>query len=78
MATVKITTREGYSDCECCGSYEWEEASVKVDGREVLDHRGDTHLGGGCWHNWDDAVRAILEAMGHTVEIDRYHCGADF
>ena len=75
MADVKITTREGWSICDCCGSYEWEEVSVKVNGREVLDHGGDTHLGGDMWHDWDAAVRAILEAMGHTVEIDRNHCG---
>jgi hypothetical protein len=75
MALIKITTREGYSHCECCGSYDWEEASVQLNGREILDHRGDTHMGGGCWHEWDTAVKSILEAMGYSVQIERNHCG---
>lgn len=78
MANITITTREGYSDCECCGSYDWEEISVKKDGTEILEHYGDGHLGGGVWHDWDQALLAVLEAMGHTVTIDRNHCGSKF
>lgn len=75
MANIKVTTREGWSDCECCGSYEWEEVSVIMDGREILEHSGDTHLGGNCWHDWDQALKAVLEAIGHKVEIHRNHVG---
>ena len=46
-----------------------------MDGREILEHSGDTHLGGNCWHDWDQALKAVLEAIGHKVEIHRNHVG---
>lgn len=70
VSVVKITGFRGWSDCEDCGSYDWETFTVKVDGSVVLSHDGDGHLGGGVWHEWEDAVVEILTAMGHAVEID--------
>lgn len=70
MSDVKITGSQGWGTCEDCGSYDWETFTVEVDGVVVLSHDGDSHLGGGVWHEWEDAVREILTAMGHAVEIE--------
>lgn len=67
---VQIFTTEGSGHCDDCGYYSWETAKVLVDGDKlVLDHTGDDHLGGGRWYDWQDAVREILTALGHEVEI---------
>lgn len=70
MSDIKITGTQGWDDCETCGSYDWEKFTVTVDGREVLNHAGDSHLGGGTWYSWEAAVSDILGALGHTVTID--------
>lgn len=60
----------GYGDCETCGSYSWERIRVIADDeREVLDHHGDDHTGGGLWTEPEDALREVLEALGHEVEF---------
>lgn len=70
MSKITIAGSNGYDECDCCGSFEWETYIVKVDGEVVLDHTGDTHMGGGVWYCWEEAVRDILTAMGHTVEVN--------
>lgn len=70
MPNIKITGREGWSDCDDCGPYDWENINVEVDGKQVLRHSADDHMGGGMWRDWQTAVRDILTAMGHTVEIN--------
>ena len=68
--TIRITGTSGCDTCECCGGYSWERYRVELDGKPVLDHRGDGHLGGGEWHSWEDALREILPALGFALEID--------
>lgn len=67
---VKIEYSSGWGDCECCGSYSWEKAIVTLNGREVLNHTGDTHLGGGVWVEWSESLSAILPALGFDIEIE--------
>lgn len=67
---LQLFFSEGGGDCDDCGSYSWERVQVLADGeRLVLDHLGDDHLGGGLWHEPRDALRDVLEALGHEVEI---------
>lgn len=70
MSHIKITGSSGWGECDDCGSYDWEDFKVTVDGKEVLHHEGDGHMGGGIWYDWRYAVTDILTAMGHFVEID--------
>ena len=69
MSKITIHIDRGDDECDDCGFYEWETARVEQDGKVILSHDGDTHLGGGVWHEWEDAVRDILTALGHEVEI---------
>lgn len=50
---IKVVTRSGWSDCDCCGSYDWEDVTVEVDGK-VYDYCQDNHLGGSYWQNPDE------------------------
>lgn len=70
MAAIRIEMQQGWSDCDCCGSYSWEKAVVMKDGETILEHRGDTHMGGGEWSEWDHALKAILPLLGHTLEVE--------
>ena len=67
---VRVEMRQGWGDCDCCGAYSWQRATVTKDGEPILEHGGDTHMGGNEWNEWDDALRAILPALGFEVEID--------
>ncbi len=72
MPKVEIFVNEGYGDCDDCGTYMWEEIKVLKDDEElVLEHRGDDHLGGGVWYEWQPAVAEILTALGFEVKITR-------
>jgi hypothetical protein len=38
---------------------------------QVLDHRGDNHLGGNHWgYNWEMIVKELLPSLGFDVEIE--------
>lgn len=70
MPTIEIFPEYGYGECDDCGHYSFERVKVLKDGEHlILDHAGDSHLGGGEWLNWEDAVREILTALGYTVKI---------
>lgn len=77
IGAITIAGKEGWSTCECCGTYSWERFVVHKDGVPVLDHSGDGHLGGGEWWNWEAAVTDILTALGYSVAIDIEHVGGD-
>lgn len=49
---IKVTTRSGWSDCDCCGSYDWEDVTIEFDGK-VHEYNQDNHLGGRYWYNSD-------------------------
>lgn len=66
---VKVIVDSGWSDCEECGSYDFEHVVVEKDGEVVLDHYGDSHLAGDMWYNWTDAVKEILTSLGVDVEV---------
>lgn len=68
MMRVDIELKTGWDDCETCGSYDWENVVVRVGDKVVLDHRGDSHMGGKMWYEWKDAVREILTALEIEVE----------
>lgn len=67
---IKIVNKHGYDDCEDCGSYDWEDVNVYLNGNLVLWHTGDNHLGGGVWYEWKDAVSTILTALGYEVDYE--------
>ena len=67
---VLITGQEGCDECDDCGSFDWQHYIVAIDGRVILDHMGDGHMGGNVWYGWENAVSDILTAMGHNVCID--------
>lgn len=50
---IKVTTRSGWSDCDCCGSYDWEDVTIEFDG-EVYGYYQDNHLGGSYWQNQEE------------------------
>lgn len=70
MAKILIQGTEGWDTCDDCGSYDYERYVISVDGKEVLIHQGDTHLGGNYWTNWEESVTEILTSLGYEVEID--------
>jgi hypothetical protein len=70
MSIIKITGSNGTGNCDDCGFYGWEHYKVIVDGKEILTHDGDDHLGGNMWFNWETAVTDILTAMGYSVSIE--------
>ncbi len=69
MADIVIRHSSGWGECDDCGSYDWEAVTVERDGQKLFFHAGDGHLGGGTWYDWREPVRAILTALGHSVEF---------
>lgn len=72
MAEIIIRVSEGYDTCEDCGMYDYEEVKVSYGDDPdsiIMEHTGDSHLGGGMWYDWKDAVREVLTALGHDVQI---------
>lgn len=66
---IKIMRDSGWDSCEDCGSYDFEHVVVEKNGEVVIDKYSDSHLSGGIWYGWTDAVKEILEAVGIDVEI---------
>lgn len=56
-------------DCECCGSFETDDVTVRY-GDKTLDLRFSGHFGDGNYNPFDkfDMVRKIVEFLGYTVE----------
>lgn len=67
---IKIVGKRGWSDCEDCGSYTYEDFDVFVEDKLLLQHSGDSHLGGGEWNTWEDALNEILPVLNYSLEID--------
>lgn len=67
--TISIVSSE--HDCDDCGIYINSDASVLVNGREVVRACHDGHLGGG---NWDGKTKVLLywtlQALGLTVLVN--------
>lgn len=61
---AKITIREGWNDCETCGSYGW----LEVTAPELnYAASGDAHLGE--FKSVEECLIEILEKLGHEVEF---------
>ena len=67
---LKFQVTRGGGSCECCGHYEWERVEVFHDGELILDHRGDDHLSGNLWSNWEEFAKELFPKLGYAVEID--------
>ena len=72
---IKVTTCSGWSDCDCCGSYDWEDVTIEVDDK-VYDYCQDNHLGGRYWQNPDQFyifLYGLVTGKNVQVILQEYH-----
>jgi hypothetical protein len=63
---VHLETGDGH--CECCGYYSWERSRITVDGEEVAQYLGDSHMGRP--EGMEHALAAALNALGYSVRVE--------
>lgn len=66
---IKIETTCDVYDCETCGYSDANGANVYFDGELVLELTPVAHCYSGTTYNDVAIQNAILEKLGHTVEI---------
>lgn len=67
---IHIERLEDEHHCETCGWSIASGAKISIDNREVLTLTPHAHCLGGQDYSTEDVFKAILQHLGHTVEID--------
>lgn len=68
--TITLEYGRGYSDCDDCGSYDWEDLSLYRNGELVKEFSYNGHMGGDTDLTSPElTLIAVLEALGFEVKV---------